>query len=331
MKKIILLVLSIFIASCGSSDWEANIEDIVNSAPVITTQELQINEHAISGTSLGTIAFSDYDEDDTLTISLDSDAFEINETTGEVTVGTNIILDFEATPTLSFTVSVFDGTTTTNQNILLTLNDINEYDILLSEEQKELADDLKFIVLWEHNNSHNAIQKWVTPMTIFLDGTITDEYRSSVQSMITEFNTLFNLGDFSISLVDNLADANTHLYFGPKEDIENLWPDMFSIITSTYEGYFISTGNESVLTDSKIWVSNDMPSLFKHELGHALGLGHSNKCDSEKSVMCSLIDSESDFLDSEKEIIRLLYHKDIAPGTTAEELNNVVANLILLN
>lgn len=331
MKRIILSVLPIFIASCSSSDWDANIKDIVNSAPVITTKELQINEHTISGTSVGTIAFSDYDEDDTLTISVDSDAFDINVITGEVTVGANTVLDFEATPTLSFTVSVSDGTITTNQNVLLTLNDINEYDTLLSEEQKELADDLEFITLWEDNISKDAIRKWSTPMTIFLDGTITPDYRASVQTMIAEFNSLFDLGDFSISLVDNLADANTHLYFGPKEDIEVLWPDMFSKITSTYEGFFLNTSNEFVLESSKIWVSNDMPALFKHYLGHTLGLGHSKNCDTEKSFLCSSIEEGNYILDSEKEIIRLLYHEDMAPGTPAEELNNVVSNLIILN
>lgn len=330
MKKLILSALAVFIVSCNT-DKDTDIEDIINNAPEITTQELQIDEHSISGTSVGRIEFSDKDNTDTLTITTDSDVFDINETTGEVTVGANAALDFEATPTINFTVSVFDGTTITEQNILLILNNINEYNAL-SVEQKEFTDYFRFLALWEDSNNLNTIQKWGAPMTIFLDGTITTDYRATVQSILDEYNALFNLGNFSISLVDNLADSNTHLYFGSTAEIEPLWSDMFAIIDGkTYDGYAMTSSNNFMLNDSRIWISSDTPSLFKHELGHALGLGHSNKCDSEKSFMCSTISPENDFLDAEKEIIRLLYHEEMTPGTTAEELNNVVANLILLN
>uniref|UniRef100_UPI0025C3E734 cadherin repeat domain-containing protein n=1 Tax=Maribacter sp. TaxID=1897614 RepID=UPI0025C3E734 len=206
MKKIILPALAIVIASC-SSDKETDLEDIVNSVPIVTTQELQVKEHTASGTSVGTIAFSDKDKTDELTITIDSDAFIINETTGEVSVGPNAILDFEATSTITFTVSVFDGTAITEQNILLTLEDIDEY-TALSDTQKELADYFRYLALWENSNNLTTIQKWGAPMKIFLDGNITTQYRTTVQGVLDEYNALFNLGDFSISLVDNLADSN---------------------------------------------------------------------------------------------------------------------------
>lgn len=330
MKKFILPILAICIASC-STDKETDIEDIINSIPVITTEELQIAEHSASGTSIGTIEFSDKDKTDDLTVTTDSDDFVVNETTGEVTVGPSVVLDFEANTSLTFEVSVFDGTAITEQNILLKLENIDEYNAL-NATQKELADYFKYLSLWEDSNNLDKIQKWGAPMKIYLDGTITTEYKTTVQSILDEYNVLFNLGDFSISLVDNLADSNTHLYFGTTAEIEPLWSDMFTIIDGkTYDGYAMTTGNSIMLSSSRIWISSKTPSLFKHELGHALGLGHSNKCNTEKSFMCSTISPENDFLDSEKDIIRFLYHEDMAPGTSADELNYNIANLILLN
>ncbi len=330
MKKIILPALAICIASC-SSDKETDAEDLINIAPKITTSELQIEEHSPEGTSIGAIAFHDDNKDDKLTISTESDAFFIDEVTGEITVGSNAILDFESTQKITLPVSVFDGTAITEKNIDLSLVDIEEYNAL-SLEQKELADYFKYLALWEDSNNLTSIQKWGAPMKIFLDGDITVEYRATVQGVLDEYNALFNLGDFSISLVDNLTDSNAHLYFGTTDTIENLWPDMFEIIDGkTYNGYAMTRAVNNKSNNSRIWISSSIASLFKHELGHALGLGHSNKCDTENSFMCSTISANNDFLEAEKDIIRYLYHADMTPGTTVEEINNAVGNLILLN
>ncbi|WP_298502068.1 DUF2927 domain-containing protein [uncultured Maribacter sp.] len=329
MNKLILPAFAIFITSC-SSDFEAKVDDIVNIAPVITTKKLQTKEHTTSGTSIGTIVFSDKNKNDKLTISTNSDAFIVNEKTGEVTVGPNTILDYEDTSTLTFTVSVSDGLATTEQEILLTLEDINEFDTL-DVNQKELTSYFSHLALNGRSNNLTSIQKWDAPMKIFLDGNITTEYKATVQNILDEFNALFDLGDFSISLVDTLAEANTHLYLSNASEIEELWADIFAVVgNGSYNGYQISTENNSILSNSRIWVADDIASTFKHQLGHALGLGHSNNCNTEISFMCSNFLPGVVLSDEEKEIIRLLYHNDIIPGTTDEELNDVVSNLILL-
>ncbi len=340
MKKIILPILYLVVIAC-SRDTLNELDDIddidnttENSSPEFTIgQDFSIEEHSLSGASIGVISATDKDNDP-LSYTIDSD-FDliIDETSGEITIGENTILDFEATPNITATISVFDGSVITDQTITITLENIDEY-VSLTVEQKEFVDYFRYLALWEASNNLATIQKWGAPMKIFLDGTITTEYRATIESVLEQYNALFNLGDFTISIVDTEAESNAHLYFGEAAEIENLWEDMYEIIEGqSYDGYAISSGTTAGLNNSRIWISSPIASLLKHELGHALGLGHSNHCDdgTDKSFMCSTISQENDFLDSEKEIIRFLYHEDIAPGTSAEDINNAVSNLVLLN
>jgi len=331
MKKIIIPIFSLLIFSC-SKDATDEANNLENSNPEFTAnQSFSIEEHSAFESSIGIIKATDKDND-ALTYTIQSEAnLTINENTGEITIGENTILDFETTPSISATISVFDGTSIVDEDIIITLENIEEYAVLTAE-QKELVDYFRYLTLWEDSNALTSIQKWGTPMKIFLDGTISTDYRATVQNVLDQYNTLFNFGEFSITIVETKAESNAHLYYGEAQEIETLWPDMHEIIDGkTYDGYAISSGTGLALNNTRIWISSPIESLLKHELGHSLGLGHSNKCDEEKSFLCSTISPNNDFLDVEKEIIRFLYHEDMTPGTTAEELNNAVGNLILLH
>ena len=169
------------------------------------------------------------------------------------------------------------------------------------------------------------------PMKLYLDGQITAQFRANVESVLAEYNVIFENTDFNISLVETLEESNAHLYFGDAEDIEGLWGDMFEIIDGkTFSGYAITSNNNSVLSNSRIWVSSPLSILFKHEMGHALGFGHSEKCDMETSFMCSTIDTDHDFLEIEKEIIGYAYDNEMEAGLTAAEIEVVLANKMFL-
>ncbi len=335
MKNLFYLILSTVLFSCSNDSNEIKVDlqnETENSLPIINETSFSIDEHSEAGTVIGTVSASDADNDE-LTFDIDNESgLVINEETGELTLGNNIFLDYEKNQNQPFTVSVFDGNTIIDQSFDLAINNIDEYE-LLSDIQKETISYYQYLTLWQAptNSPLENSSRWMEPMKIYLDGQITPEFRTSVATIIEEYNDIFIDSDFSIALVDTLEESNTHLYFGDTSDLESLWPDMFEIVNgNTYVGYAMTANNNSVLSNSRIWVSNPISILFKHEMGHALGFGHSEKCETENSFMCSSIDADHDFLEVEKEIMSYAYANNMEAGLNSEEIKVFLANEMVI-
>jgi len=330
MRKIVAPFLAFLALACSSDNVETPIQN-ENDAPVIDAQTFAVAEHSEEGTSLGTVTVSDKDGDE-LTFTIESDFdLEINEETGEITVGSDLNLDFETIQNLTFTVSVFDGKIITEKDFTLTVIDVDEI-TLLTEEQKQLVAYFQFLTLWKgpNNTPVDFNQKWGSPMKMYLDGSISTDFNTTVQSVIAQFNTLTSTGDFDISLVNNLQEANAHVFFGAKSEVEAIWPDMYDIIKdASFDGYASTPSENGFLLSTRIWVSSDYEVLFKHELGHALGFGHSNRCDTEKSFLCSTIEIDNNILSIEEDVIRYLYHSDMGVGLSESEIETILANMLL--
>lgn len=305
--------------------------ETTNNAPVIEAKTFTVAEHSASGTLIGTVEAVDNDEDElTFTITSDFD-LKINEETGEITSGPNLNLDFETLQGLTFTVSVFDGSTISEKDFSLDIQDIDEM-TLLTEEQNELISYFKLLALWKgpSNTPVDFNQKWGSPMKMYLDGSITNDFRATAENVIAEYNNITATGDFTISLTDNQSDANAHVFFGTKNEVEAIWSDMYDIIKDkSYDGYAMTPSQNAVLVSTRIWVSSEYEVLFKHELGHSLGFGHSDRCDAEKSFMCSTIEIENDILPIEEKVIGYLYHSDMGVGLSESEIDTVLANIML--
>lgn len=345
MKKIPLIILVFLAISCSSegdelieeiakTEIENEEEESVNNAPTITSLQYQIDEHSPSGSSIGTITASDV-ENEALSYTIDSELdILINANTGELTLGENLKLDFESMPSISFSVSVSDGTTTTAADITLSIQDINEFNAL-NESQLKLVAHFKHLSLFEDTTSptQEIMRKWNTPMTLFLDGSISDEFQTNVETVIAEYNALTATGDFNITLVETESESNTKLFFGTKAEVASVFPVMYDDIENlNVDGYSSASFIGNFYTTGKIWISNPAEVLFKHELGHTMGLGHSDLCEATNpSVMCSNIALDSSLLEIEQKVIQYFYHSDMPSGLNAEEVDAALANLILLN
>ena len=103
----------------------------VNDLPfgVQVNAQLQVNEDALTGDSLGFVSAQDID-DTTLTYSLSADAggrFVINATTGEVSVSSTASLDYETDTFHQITVEVLDSSAQpVSANFPVFVNDVNE-------------------------------------------------------------------------------------------------------------------------------------------------------------------------------------------------------------
>ena len=116
----------------------------INTAPIIGALSANtVDEGAATGTSIGTVAAIDPDgPSQTFTLLDDAGGrFDINATTGELTVETGSLLDFEQSDSHSITVQLSDGIDSVTQGFTININDISPEVIVGSDSDQTLIGD----------------------------------------------------------------------------------------------------------------------------------------------------------------------------------------------
>ena len=119
--------------SLTTRDFVIIVTDLNDNAPVITaSQTFTLPENSANGTSVGTVLATDVDtvgtlQNWTITGGTGAGAFAIDPVSGEITVLDGSLLNFEATPSLTLTVTVSDGVATSAvQTVTIDLTNVNE-------------------------------------------------------------------------------------------------------------------------------------------------------------------------------------------------------------
>lgn len=207
--------------------------------------------------------------------------------------------------------------------------------IALTDEQNRFISEYEYVTYKLDPNSSGApvSEKWTGEVKLFLDGAITADYRAEVTNTIDSYNNFITDGT-TIVLVDTFGESNVHLILGDAKVTESLWPDMFSLIDgSAFSGYALYNYDSNFNIDTgRIWVNNTGMPIFRHELGHILGFGHSSSqyCGSNpgtRSFMCSNL--ANGFTDFDTGMIRTLYHPNITVGKSFNNLRPIVTDLLL--
>ncbi|GLU44626.1 hypothetical protein Musp01_22500 [Muricauda sp. NBRC 101325] len=206
---------------------------------------------------------------------------------------------------------------------------------LLSQEQLDFIEAYHYITynLSPTSFGSSANERWEDSIRIYIHGSTFYPYNGDFQGRIDEFNQLMTNGS-GVILVNSLVEANVQLFYGNREDLESIWPDMFNLTTSSQKGYATYTTNsKSEITSGRIWVKYSELGLFTHEFGHVLGLGHADSglcgetIEASMSMMCS--NAPNNFYELDKNIIKALYTPRIPVGKTFEAVRPVLEEMLL--
>jgi len=217
-----------------------------------------------------------------------------------------------------------------------TIDDVET--VALTAKELEFINEYEYVTFNLAPDSFGASvnEKWETDVKVFLQGDIPDAYRAEVANTLEEFDDLVS-NDLEFSMVNFEEESNVHLIFGEKEAIREVWPDMFDQNELVdFQGYALyKSASGFKIFDGRIWVRNPSIPLFRHELGHVIGLGHAstNYCERDfsrnQSFMCSFL--KDDFSTFDKAIVQTLYNPKIKAGLLFSQLKPIIEVLLRTN
>lgn len=299
-----------------------------NSPPIINGQSFEVEENAISGTLIGTVAASDV-ENNPLTFSMspiEGLVLDAKEGTLSIVKGADF-LDYETNTEFEFEVRVSDGKATSKTKIVLIITDVE--DGPLTNFEKRVIAGFKFEILG--NSTDFPLFKWSTTAKIYYSGAVTPGLKAVTSGSIKAYNELFTDG-FKIEIVSDSLSANVQLHSSSIADLKKLWPD-FGVIAEENPGL----GGIAELVGGRIWIADYAQNIrtMKHEMGHMIGLAHSpgDQCGGrpeQNSIMCGGVGAAGeDLTEIDRKIIQYYYHPEIINNQEGAAVLDKLAELIL--
>jgi len=150
-------------------------------------------------------------------------------------------------------------------------------------------------------------KRWESNIKIFIYGDCDSISINTINKTINHFNPLMET--IQISIVDNIEDANTVIYFLTDKEYQNLfsWSDHSNNLGATYVKK--SLYDDNLIISSKIHIDTyfshkEIQLTIKHEMFHMLGFNH------HKDENSTIIKYASNFTKKDDEMVKYLYSKD---------------------
>lgn len=194
--------------------------------------------------------------------------------------------------------------------------------------ESKIIDYFKEIALQsEIDERVNRTIKWNKPMLIYVvKDNESRQQMDYIRNSIAKINELVTDG-FKIELVEDENEKNTTLYLLNREKAEEVEPNLFKGVDSTFSGLSEARYNSRMqITNASIFIDIEEPievqeSIILEEITQSLGLMYdSNKY--SNSIFYENQTTENihntDFSQIDREIIKLLYHPKMKAGKTAK-------------
>jgi len=150
-------------------------------------------------------------------------------------------------------------------------------------------------------------ERWESDIKIFIYGDCDSVSKNTINKNISHFNNLMET--IEISIVNNIEDANTVIYFLTDDEYQKLfyWSDHSNNLGATYVKK--SLNEDNLIISSKIHIDTqfsdkEIQLTIKHEMFHMLGFNH------HKDENSTIIKYAGNFTQKDDEMIKYLYSKD---------------------
>ena len=180
----------------------------------------------------------------------------------------------------------------------------------------------------------DVVRKWPADKKVLVnvqvDGAITSQDRETLDDVIEELNELMAESGTHLELTDS-GDIDIRIHFAP----QSTFPQLVSGYVPGNTGYFsLSYGINNEFTMGTVVIANDSDvdqtlrsHLIREELTQAMGLAK----DSSRypnSIFRMEFSTTTEYAPIDREIIHLLYHREVRPGMDEDAVVPVLRSLL---
>lgn len=224
--------------------------------------------------------------------------------------------------------TIFTSCSSDEDNDIIPTEDLNAY-------QKEVVTYFKEIALgFEFGNSSEITRKWNTDMKIFVGGSPTSELLDELELIKNEINALSSDG-FSMEIVADSAASNYYIFMGSASDYAEKFPDVSNLVSSNWGLFSVFWNGSQQLYTGYMYVdifranAVEQRHLLREELTQSLGLAK-DSFRYDDSIFQMDWTRTTSYAEIDRDIIRLLYHPNVASGLNSSQVD-VILKQILLN
>ena len=218
--------------------------------------------------------------------------------------------------------------------IFLSCSDDGEVNIELDEYDFEVISYFKEIALgFEFGTSSEITRKWCSDLKIFVGGDISNDLNVELNNIVNEIRNLVT-DNFSIQIVNDSSQSNYYIFFGSGDEYSKIFPSQANYVDSNWGLFSVRWNASNCLTRGNMYVdiyranTIEQRHLLREELTQSLGLAK----DSFKypnSIFQSSWTQTLNYMEIDKDVIRLLYHPNMSTGLNALAVEDVLRNILL--
>lgn len=198
-----------------------------------------------------------------------------------------------------------------------------------AEQANQILDYLSEVAFdTEFGDSTQKITKWVTDIRIFVSGEYPLHLDTELDKIINEINDLSE--SIQLSRTTSKDKANYQIYFGTGEQYSQIEPNAKAYVDNNFGLLWVYWNANNEIYQGSMYVDIERTGdqdaqkhLLREELTQSLGLLNDSYKYSE-SIFYQDWTQTTEYSELDKQLIKVLYSKEIKPGMTQQQVNQVV-------
>jgi len=227
---------------------------------------------------------------------------------------------------LFLAVSIFISSCSKDDENILPEPELTVYELSVIEYFKDIA------LGFEFGNTSEITRKWNSKMKILVGGSPSSEMLAELERIKIEINDLLTDG-FTIEIVNDSIQSNYYIFLGSANNYVKIFPNQSNLVGSNWGLFHVYWNSKNQLNEGHMYVDIDRANaieqkhLLREEFTQSLGLAKDSPQYIE-SIFQSEWTTTNEYADIDRDLIRLLYHPDMAAGLNAIQVEEVLIEIL---